>query len=77
LANAVAGQTLGVTCYQWALKTAPTSVVLAIVAITPLVVMPFSSLIEGERMTRRSICGGVLAVIGAIVLVTVTAKIGK
>jgi hypothetical protein len=28
-------------------------------------------------MTRRSICGGVLAVIGAIIVVTVTAAGGK
>lgn len=73
LANAVAGQVIGVSCYQWALKTTKTGLVLAIVSTVPLVIMPFSSLVEGERMTRRSICGGVLAVIGAIVLVTVTA----
>jgi drug/metabolite transporter (DMT)-like permease len=77
LANSVAGQTLGVSCYQWALKTTKTGLVLAIVSTVPLVIMPFSSVMEGERMTRRSICGGILAVLGAIVLVTVTAKAGK
>ena len=51
--------------------------VLAIVSTTPLVIIPFSSRMEGEKMTRRSICGGVLAVIGAIVLVTVTGTAGK
>jgi hypothetical protein len=39
--------------------------------------MPFSSMVEGEKMTRRSIGGGILAVIGAIALVTVTHKTGK
>jgi drug/metabolite transporter (DMT)-like permease len=77
LANAVAGQTLGVSCYQWALKTTKTGLVLAIVSTVPLVIMPFSRVIEGEKMTRRSICGGVLAVIGAIIVVTVTAAGGK
>ncbi len=77
LANAVLGQTLGVSCYQWALKTTKTGLVLAIVSTVPLVIMPFSSVVEGEKMTRRSICGGVLAVLGAIVLVTVTAKTGN
>ena len=68
---------LGVSCYQWALKTTPTGLVLAIVSTTPLVIMPFSTIMEGEKFTRRSICGGVLAVAGAIVLVTVTGKTGK
>ncbi len=77
LANAMAGQTLGVSCYQWALKTTPTGLVLAIVSTAPLVIIPFSRMMEGEKMTRRSICGGVLAVLGAIVLVTVTAKSGR
>ena len=77
LANATFGQTIGVSCYQWALKTTPMGLVLAIVSTTPLVIIPFSSRMEGEKMTRRSICGGVLAVIGAIVLVTVTGTAGK
>ena len=73
LANAIAGQTLGVTCYLWALKTTPTGLVLAIVSTTPLVVIPFSKAVEGEKTTRRSILGGVIAVVGAVVLVTATA----
>jgi drug/metabolite transporter (DMT)-like permease len=77
LANALAGQTLGVSCYQWALSTTPTGLVLAIVSTAPLVIIPFSRIMEGEKMTRRSICGGVLAVLGAIVLVTVTGKTGR
>jgi drug/metabolite transporter (DMT)-like permease len=77
LANAMAGQVLGVTCYQWALKTTPTGLVLAIVSTAPLVIIPLSRIMEGEKMTRRSIWGGVLAVLGAIVLVTVTAKAGR
>jgi drug/metabolite transporter (DMT)-like permease len=77
LTNAIAGQVLGVSCYQWALKTTPTGLVLAIVSTAPLVIIPFSRIVEGEKMTRRSICGGVFAVLGAIVLVTVTAKSGR
>jgi len=63
--NSLAGPSLGVSCYQWALKSAPSGVVLPIVATTPLVVMPFSRWLEGERVTRRSLAGGVLAVAGA------------
>jgi len=68
LANGLAGPTLGVSCYQWALKNTPTGVVLPIVAITPLVIIPFSYHLEGERPTVRSLAGGALAVLGAAAL---------
>ncbi len=68
LANGLAGPALGVSCYQWALKTTPTGVVLPIVAITPLVIIPFSYHLEGERPTFRSLAGGALAVAGAAAL---------
>jgi drug/metabolite transporter (DMT)-like permease len=68
LMNGLAGPALGVSCYQWALKSHPTGVVLPIVAITPLVIIPFSRYIEGERPTVRSLLGGIIAVIGAIAL---------
>jgi drug/metabolite transporter (DMT)-like permease len=77
LVTGFVGQTLGVSCYQWALKTTPTGMVLAITSTAPLVVIPFSSIMEGETMTRRSVCGGILAVLGVIVLVTMTAQTGK
>src|SRR5262245_13460030 len=47
LLNGLAGPALGVSCYQWALKTTPTGIVLPIVAITPLVIIPFSYHLEG------------------------------
>jgi drug/metabolite transporter (DMT)-like permease len=68
LANGLAGPALGVSCYQWALKNTPTGVVLPIVAITPLVIVPFSYHLEGERPTARSLAGGALAVLGAAAL---------
>jgi drug/metabolite transporter (DMT)-like permease len=39
--------------------------VLPIVALTPLVIIPFSYHLEGERPSRRSLLGGALAVCGA------------
>jgi drug/metabolite transporter (DMT)-like permease len=68
LANALAGPTLGVAFYQWALAVAPTGVVLSIVATTPLVVIPFAMLLDGERPTVRSLVGGAVAVLGAAAL---------
>jgi drug/metabolite transporter (DMT)-like permease len=67
-ANAVAGPAIGVGCFQWALKDLGTGVVLPIVALTPLVIIPFSRYVEGERPRKRSIFGGVLAVAGVFVL---------
>ncbi len=66
LSNSLAGQTIGVSFYQWAFQTTPTGIVLPIVATTPLVAIPFAMLIEKERPSRRSIVGGVIAVGGVI-----------
>jgi drug/metabolite transporter (DMT)-like permease len=66
--NSLTGPSLGVGCYQWALATAPSGVVLPVVATMPIVVIPFACLFEGDRPTRRSLLGGLLAVAGAIAL---------
>ncbi len=66
--NALAGQTLGVSCMQWALETTPTGVVLAIIAATPIVVIPFALVLEGERPTPLSLLGGAVGVAGVIAL---------
>ncbi|MFN0069470.1 MAG: EamA family transporter [Limisphaerales bacterium] len=70
VANALAGPTLGVSCYQWALAQRGTGVVLPIVALTPLVVIPLAARLEGERPSRRSLVGGLVAVAGTILLAT-------
>ena len=66
IANGLCGPAFGVTCYQWALSAAPTGIVLPIVATTPLVVMPFAHFLEGDRITWRTLLGGVLAVGGVV-----------
>jgi len=68
VANGFAGPVLGVSCYQWALIHAPAGLVLPIVATTPLVVIPFSYWLEGDRPSRRSIAGGLVAVAGCVAL---------
>ena len=68
-ANAVVGAVLGVGSYNWALKLAPSAVVLPIVATSPLCVMLLTFATEGVRPRNRTIVGAVLAVIGVIVLV--------
>jgi drug/metabolite transporter (DMT)-like permease len=68
LGNALAGPTLGVGCYQWALRTTPSGIVLPIVATSPLVILILSLFIDGTRPSRRAVLGGALAVVGAILL---------
>ncbi len=71
LANGLAGQTLGVSCYQWAFQTTPTGVVLPIAAMTPLVAMPIIRIMDGERMSWQAGVGGAVAVAGAVGLTLV------
>ena len=66
LANALAGQTLGVTCMQWALKTTPAAVVTAIIALTPIFLLPMTRIIEGEKIGFRAVAGALIAVGGVI-----------
>jgi drug/metabolite transporter (DMT)-like permease len=72
LANGLAGPVAGVGCYQWALATTPSGIVLPIAATTPLLSIPIAFWLEGDRPTRRSLVGGVMAVAGCIVLTLVS-----
>ena len=42
MVNTLGGPVLGVSCYQWALSTTPSGIVLPIVATVPLAVIPFA-----------------------------------
>lgn len=66
LANALAGQTLGVTCMQWALQTTPAAIVSAIIATTPVVLLPMTLIIEKEKIHLHSFIGAAIAVAGVI-----------
>jgi drug/metabolite transporter (DMT)-like permease len=68
LINGFAGQTLGVSCMQWALDTTPAGIVFAILAITPITIIPFARILEDERPTLHSLVGGGIAVGGVIAL---------
>ena len=71
VAHALAGPTLGVSCFQWALATTPSGIVMPIVATTPLAVIPFAYFMEHDRPTLRSLIGGVIAVAGVVALTLV------
>lgn len=66
LANSLTGQTIGATCFLWAFHVAPAGIVLSVVATAPLIAIPFSWVVDGERPSRHSVAGGVIAVAGVI-----------
>ena len=66
LGNGLAGQTLGVTAMQWALEKTPTGIVTAVVAMTPMVLLPMTRVTDGEKIGVRSLVGAVIGVGGVI-----------
>jgi len=71
IGNSLAGQTLGVSCMQWALSRTPAAQVLVVVAMTPILVIPLARIFEGERITLRAAFGSILAVGGVAGLILV------
>jgi drug/metabolite transporter (DMT)-like permease len=71
LFNTVLGPVLGVTCYQWALRTTQAGLVLPIVATAPLLTVPIARALEHSRPTPRYWIGALLAVAGAAGLAVV------
>ncbi len=65
-ANALTGPVLGVTCFQWALRTTPAGIVQPIVAAAPLLTIPFAAWLEGSRPRVGYYIGAVLAIVGVV-----------
>lgn len=70
-AHALSGPTIGVGCYQIALKSADTGIVLPIAATAPIVTIIISRVFQGVRVRPRSLVGGIIAVGGVIALTLV------
>ena len=64
--NALAGQTLGVSCMQRAFETTPAGIVLAVISTSPIVIIPLAFFLDGERPSRRSLLGSLVAVGGIV-----------
>jgi drug/metabolite transporter (DMT)-like permease len=69
--NTLLGPVLGVTCYQWALRSNAAGIVLPIVATAPLLTVPIAWALERSRPTPRFWIGAALAVLGAARLAVV------
>lgn len=66
LANSLAGQTLGMSCFQWAIERTPTAIVTAIVATTPIALLPMTRWMDREKIGIRPLAGASIAVAGVI-----------
>jgi drug/metabolite transporter (DMT)-like permease len=68
LGAALFGPVIGVSCFQWALQSLESGIVLAVVATTPIVMMPMSAITEGDHPSKLAIVGAFLAVGGVVLL---------
>ncbi len=67
-AGTIVGPCLGVTTYMLALKDCHEGVVTTILATIPVMILPFSIFLYGERVSLRALGGAVIAVAGVAVL---------
>lgn len=65
---ALFGPVIGVSCFQWALQSQESGTVLAVVALTPIVMMPLSAITEKDHPGPGAILGAIVAVSGVVAL---------
>ncbi|MBL9158727.1 MAG: DMT family transporter [Verrucomicrobiales bacterium] len=65
---ALFGPVIGVSCFQWALQDLESGIVLAVVALTPIVMLPLARITEGDHPSRLALIGAVVAVAGVVLL---------
>lgn len=68
IGTALSGPVLGVSCFQWALISTKSAVVLAITAITPVVIIPMAAYIEKDKPGALAFVGAAIAVVGVVVM---------
>ncbi|MFZ4774298.1 MAG: DMT family transporter [Terrimicrobiaceae bacterium] len=65
-ATAICGPVLGVSCFQWSLILLPSGLASAVVAMTPIAMIPMAMLIDRERPRALSVAGACVAVAGVV-----------
>lgn len=68
LGAALFGPVIGVSCFQWALQDLESGIVLAVVALTPIAMLPLARITEGDHPSRLALVGAVIAVAGVVLL---------
>lgn len=69
--TALFGPLIGMGCYQVALTQGKAGTVHAVLAILPILVMPLTWIMEGDRPTRWAVLGGGVAVSAAVLMALV------
>lgn len=69
VATTICGPVLGVSCFQWSLIQLPAGIANAVVAMTPIAMIPLVRIVDGERPRALSIAGACVAVAGVILLI--------
>lgn len=64
--TALCGPVLGVSCFQWSLKLLPSGLASAVVAMTPIAMIPMVMVVDGERPRWLSVAGACVAVGGVV-----------
>jgi len=65
------GPILGVSCFQWSLLDLPAAITMAVVATTPVAMIPLTMWADGECPKLLSISGSLVAVAGVIWMVLI------
>lgn len=68
LGSALFGPIIGVSCFQWALQSMESALVLSVVATTPILIIPMTMYLDGEYPPIKTLIGAVIAVQGVIYL---------
>ena len=64
--TALAGPVLGVSCFQWSLIQLPAGLANAVVAMTPIAMIPLAMVLDRERPRLLSVLGAFVAVGGVV-----------
>lgn len=76
LLNALLGPGLGLACFQWALASSQASVVHAIVAFVPLVILVVGWLMRTDEPDAVTVYGTIASVVGVVLLLCSSALAG-
>jgi len=68
LGAALFGPVIGVSCFQWALQSMESALVLSVVATTPILIIPLAWHLDGERPPLKTLIGAIIAVQGVVFL---------
>ncbi|NOY00958.1 MAG: DMT family transporter [Verrucomicrobia bacterium] len=68
LGAALFGPVIGVSCFQWALQSMESALVLSVVATAPILIIPMAWHFDGERPPLKTLVGAIIAVQGVIYL---------